>query len=170
MNLALVLFSLLIPLNSVGSDLPYVMIYQYPGLFSRQVSTALTFFCSRRTAGVRNKWTSCTLLTVFFPPLGANGPGNLQDQQLRAIENGLTLFRCISQGISGIIEPVIHGHFEQKTAVISNQVALFNLPLQKRIKTVYSAYLGDSVPLACILYSLKFLASLLYHHLKGIGK
>jgi apolipoprotein N-acyltransferase len=102
--------------------------------------------------------------------IGANGPDNLHDQQLRAIENGLTLFRCISQGISGIIEPVIHGHFEQKTAVIANQVVFFSLPLQKRIKTVYSAYLGDSIPLACILYSLNFVASLLYHHMKRIVK
>ncbi|ORZ10563.1 carbon-nitrogen hydrolase [Absidia repens] len=94
---------------------------------------------------------------------GAGGPSNLRNQQLRAVENGFTLFRCISQGISGVIEPVIHGHFEQKTAVISNEVVLFNLPIQKRIKTIYSHFIGDTIPYGCMLFSLAFFLTSLFY-------
>ncbi|KAI8081375.1 carbon-nitrogen hydrolase [Halteromyces radiatus] len=91
---------------------------------------------------------------------GAGAPSVLRNQQLRPIENGFTLFRCVSQGISGIIEPVIHGHYEQKTVTISNSVYIFNLPLQQRIKTLYSDYIGDFVPMTSLAFSIVILTRL----------
>ncbi|ORZ11459.1 hypothetical protein BCR42DRAFT_453993 [Absidia repens] len=79
-----------------------------------------------------NHWVDF-LVVDFFGSLDLSS--NLRNQQLQAVGTGLTLIRCISQSISGVIESVILGHFEQKTTTMSNQVVPFNLPIQKRRKT-----------------------------------
>lgn len=88
-----------------------------------------------------------------FTNLGPIINHNQQRNAIRAIENGFTLFRCYTQRISGITEPIINVAFNQK--VISNKVEkyIFYLPLQKRIATLYG-YIGDSFSYLCILASL----------------
>lgn len=75
---------------------------------------------------------------------------------LRAVENGFTLFRCVSQGVSGVYEPTLNGIFNQKVASLNVEQYLFYLPLQKRATTLYG-YIGDSFSYLCIIGSVAIL-------------
>jgi apolipoprotein N-acyltransferase len=76
---------------------------------------------------------------------------------LRAVENGFTLFRCVSQGVSGVFEPTLNGIFNQKVASLNVEQYLFYLPLQKRVATLYG-YIGDSFSYLCLIGSMALLA------------
>lgn len=89
---------------------------------------------------------------------GPIGTYHQQTNTLRAVENGFTLFRCVSQGVSGIYEPTLNGVFNQKVASINVEHYLFSLPLQKRAATLYG-YVGDSLSLLCLLFSAAILVS-----------
>ena len=94
-------------------------------------------------------------------PIGTHhGQGNV----LRAVENGFTLFRCVSQGVSGIYEPTLNGLFNQKVASLNDQHYLFYLPLQKRIGTLYG-YIGDAFSYICAVVTIALL-SLAYKNSK----
>ncbi|KAI8643721.1 carbon-nitrogen hydrolase [Parasitella parasitica] len=80
---------------------------------------------------------------------GPIGTYHQQTNTLRAVENGFTLFRCVSQGESGIYEPTLNGIFNQKVASINAERYLFSLPLQKRAATLYG-YIGDSFGFFCL--------------------
>lgn len=56
---------------------------------------------------------------------------------LRAVENGFTLFRCSSEGESGIVDP--YGRFlaRQFTSHYPENISLFQLPLNSRVTTFY---------------------------------
>jgi apolipoprotein N-acyltransferase len=68
---------------------------------------------------------------------------------IRAVENGFTLFRCVSQGVSGIFEPTLDSLYTQKVASVNNDQYLFYLPIQKRVATVYS-YIGNIFVYICL--------------------
>ncbi|KAI9478058.1 MAG: carbon-nitrogen hydrolase [Benjaminiella poitrasii] len=90
---------------------------------------------------------------IMLQPSWTWGPIGTYHQQsniIRAVENGFTLFRCVSQGVSGIYEPTLSGIFNQKVASINAEKYSFYLPLQKRVDTLYG-YIGDSFGFACML-------------------
>lgn len=92
---------------------------------------------------------------------GPIGTYHQQTNTLRAVENGFTLFRCVSQGVSGIYEPTLNGIFNQKVASINAEHYIFSLPLQKRVATLYG-YIGDSFSFICLAFSAVLLL-LTYH-------
>lgn len=87
---------------------------------------------------------------------GPIGTYHQQGNILRAVENGFTLFRCVSQGVSGVFEPTLNSVFNQKVASNNIEKYLFYLPIQKRINTLYG-YIGDSFSYLCIISSLALL-------------
>jgi apolipoprotein N-acyltransferase len=58
---------------------------------------------------------------------------------VRTIENGFTLFRCSSNGESGIVSPLGEIKARTYTGNNPNYPALFQLPLQHRQATMYTA-------------------------------
>lgn len=74
------------------------------------------------------------------------------------MENGFTLFRCVSQGVSGIYEPTLNGLFNQKVASNNIEQYIFNLPLQKRISTLYG-YIGETFACISIIASVALLCN-----------
>lgn len=82
-------------------------------------------------------------------PIGTyHGQGNI----LRAVENGFTLFRCVSQGVSGIFESTLNSILTQKVASNNVEKYVFYLPIQKRVATLYG-YIGDLFSYLCLLTS-----------------
>jgi apolipoprotein N-acyltransferase len=57
---------------------------------------------------------------------------------IRAIENGFTLFRCSSQGVSGVVSPTGDVMTKAYTGEDPNKLAIFTLPIMKRSETFYS--------------------------------
>lgn len=82
--------------------------------------------------------------------LGPIGTYHEQSNILRAVENGFTLFRCVSQGVSGIFEPTLNSVFNQKVASLNIEKYMFYLPLQKRVATLYG-YTGFGFSYLCLL-------------------
>lgn len=79
----------------------------------------------------------------------AMGERHFYDNALRAVENGFTLFRCSSDGISGIVSPY-HRFWSTSFSGVTDQLT-FTLPLQKSVTTVYVLFgwLFEWVCLAC---------------------
>lgn len=90
--------------------------------------------------------------TNSYHVTGPIGTHHQQGNILRAVENGFTLFRCVSQGVSGIYEPTLNGLFNQKVASNNVEQYIFNLPLQKRVSTLYG-YIGESFAYISIIAS-----------------
>ncbi|KAG2233587.1 hypothetical protein INT48_009374 [Thamnidium elegans] len=98
---------------------------------------------------------------VMLQPSWTWGPIGTYHQQgniLRPVENGFTLFRCVSQGVSGIFEPTLNGVFNQKVASNNVEKYVFYLPIQKRLVTLY-AYIGDLFGYICLIASVVLLIS-----------
>ncbi|KAG0169075.1 hypothetical protein DFQ30_003988 [Apophysomyces sp. BC1015] len=81
---------------------------------------------------------------------GPMGTYHAQQNAIRAVENGFTLFRCVSEGMSGVFEPTANGIFTQKNPTLTDEIRLFYLPLQKRINTLYG-YIGDTFGYSCLI-------------------
>ena len=58
---------------------------------------------------------------------------------VRAVENGFTLFRCSSDGESGVVGPRGRVLSRSYTGHNPENVALYSLPLQSHVSTVYNA-------------------------------
>ncbi|KAF7722657.1 hypothetical protein EC973_002867 [Apophysomyces ossiformis] len=84
---------------------------------------------------------------------GPMGTYHTQGNALRAVENGFTLFRCVTEGMSGVFEPTANGIFTQKNPTIYDEIRLFYLPLQKHRVTLY-AYIGDTFGYSCLIASI----------------
>ncbi|KAI8984763.1 carbon-nitrogen hydrolase [Mycotypha africana] len=100
---------------------------------------------------------------VMIQPSWTWGPIGTYHQQgniLRAVENGFTLFRCVSQGVSGIFEPTLDGIFTQKVASLNVQKYLFYLPVQTRVPTMYGLF-GDTFGYLCLIMSVSTLVYVL---------
>ncbi|GAA5807750.1 hypothetical protein MFLAVUS_001127 [Mucor flavus] len=98
---------------------------------------------------------------VMLQPSWTWGPIGTYHQQgniLRPVENGFTLFRCVSQGVSGIFEPTLNGVFNQKVASNNVEKYVFYLPIQKRLVTLYS-YIGDFFGYVCLMASVVLLVT-----------
>lgn len=79
-------------------------------------------------------------MPIYVGPIGTH---HQQGNALRAVENGFTLFRCVTQGVSGIYEPTLNGVFNQKVASNNVEQYLFYVPQQRRIETLYG-YIGET--------------------------
>jgi len=70
---------------------------------------------------------------------GAISIRHFNGDSVRTIENGFTLFRCSSNGVSGIVDPrgkVLQQQLGGRDPV---NISVFTLPLRKSISTVYSS-------------------------------
>ncbi|RCH97284.1 hypothetical protein CU097_003265 [Rhizopus azygosporus] len=85
-------------------------------------------------------------IDVMLQPAWSWGPVTIyhtQSERLRAIENGFTLFRCTTYGLSGIYGPTYNVVYDQVVATYPTESYLFYLPIRKRVATLYG-YIGDS--------------------------
>lgn len=97
--------------------------------------------------------TKRNLTFIYSGPIGTyHQQGNI----LRSVENGFTLFRCVSQGVSGIFEPTLNSVFNQKVGSNNVEKYIFYLPIQKRLVTLYG-YIGDSFGYVCLIASVALL-------------
>lgn len=85
-------------------------------------------------------------MTLTIGPIGTY---HEQSNILRGVENGFTLVRCVSQGISGVFEPTLNSVYNQKVATMNNDKYLFTLPIQKRVATLYG-YIGNVLVYICL--------------------
>ncbi|KAI8139989.1 carbon-nitrogen hydrolase [Fennellomyces sp. T-0311] len=81
---------------------------------------------------------------------GPEGTYHGRSNGLRAVENGFTMLRCGSQGLSGVFEPTLNGIYSQNVPAITDTQYLFHLPIQKRAKTLYG-YTGDVFGFSCLI-------------------
>lgn len=89
--------------------------------------------------------------------LGPTGTYHAQTSHTRAVENGFTLLRCASQGLSGIFEPTMNSIFNQKVASLNAESYVFYLPIQKRIHTLYGC-IGDTLSYVAMVSTLAIVA------------
>lgn len=98
---------------------------------------------------------------------GALSSRHFEGNAIRAIENGFTLFRCSSNGESGIVTP--HGKFVTRkyTGEDPTEVSVFSLPLNPNIRTLYSqgGYLFEYV--CAVAYVLLYIILLLPDRILG---
>lgn len=87
---------------------------------------------------------------MFITTTGPIGTYHSQGNSLRAVENGFTMLRCGSQGLSGVFEPVSNGLFTQHVPSVNDNDYIFNLPLRKRRWTLYG-FLGDVFGYVCLV-------------------
>ncbi|KAG2445228.1 hypothetical protein HYH02_008696 [Chlamydomonas schloesseri] len=66
---------------------------------------------------------------------GAVGPRHFAANTLRAVENGLTILRCSSAGVSGALGP--RGQVWHYLLTGERDVLTFELPVQPRVRTLY---------------------------------
>ncbi|KAI9323251.1 carbon-nitrogen hydrolase [Dichotomocladium elegans] len=97
---------------------------------------------------------------------GSMGTYHSQGNSLRAVENGFTLLRCGSQGLSGVFDPVMNGLFSQHMPTVTDAEYIFNLPLRKRRWTLYGST-GDVFGYMCIAAGLLGAGYHLYHAFKA---
>ncbi|KAG1456779.1 hypothetical protein G6F56_006757 [Rhizopus delemar] len=88
---------------------------------------------------------------------GPTGTYHAQTSHTRAVENGFTLLRCASQGLSGIFEPTMNSIFNQKVASLNAESYVFYLPIQKRIHTLYGC-IGDTLSYVAMVSTLAIVA------------
>ncbi|GLC43321.1 hypothetical protein PLESTB_001340700 [Pleodorina starrii] len=69
---------------------------------------------------------------------GAVGPRHFASDALRAIEDGFTIFRCSSDGVSGVVSP--RGVAAHYLLTGEQDVLTFSLPLQPRVRTAYVVF------------------------------
>ncbi len=88
-------------------------------------------------------------INLMLQPSWTWGPlyrQHLKQDRLRAVEQGFTLFRCGSGGISGGYSP--SGEVWGQKFISDSGTLVVDIPLQDRIWTVYSA-VGDVTGIAC---------------------
>eukprot|EP00198_Chlamydomonas_reinhardtii_P001342 XP_001690677.1 predicted protein [Chlamydomonas reinhardtii] len=66
---------------------------------------------------------------------GAVGPRHFAANTLRAVESGLTVLRCSSAGVSGVLGP--RGQVWHYLLTGQRDVLTFELPIQPRVRTLY---------------------------------
>ena len=69
---------------------------------------------------------------------GALSSRHFEDNAIRSVENGVTLFRCTSMGESGVVSP--SGRFTSRVynSADPTVTTVFSLPLQPRVQTLYT--------------------------------
>ncbi|CAG8746764.1 7266_t:CDS:2, partial [Acaulospora morrowiae] len=73
---------------------------------------------------------------------------------IRSIENGFTLFRCNSYGISGVWGP--YGEPYAAVQTLEDVSVAFQIPLYRRVKTVYGVF-GEAWAWMCVGFTVVFL-------------
>lgn len=66
---------------------------------------------------------------------GSLGPRHMAGNALRAVENGFTLFRCSSVGLSGVVLP--RGQAAGQMVTGSRDLLTFQLPVRTHVRTLY---------------------------------
>ena len=98
--------------------------------------------------------TALVVELMLQPASDWNTIGRLHERvaKARAIENGFSLFRCTSGGISGVYSPFGETVFRKVTGTAEGQTAVFatQIPKSSRVFTVYSI-VGDGLGLLCAL-------------------
>lgn len=86
---------------------------------------------------------------------GGIGRRRFDSDSIRAIENGFTLFRCDSNGVSGVVGP--RGDILSKAFVLIDpeEPSTFNLPVRQGISTFYTA-VGFSFDYICTAFTCLF--------------
>jgi apolipoprotein N-acyltransferase len=95
---------------------------------------------------------------IVLQPLwshGGLGRRRFDSDSIRAIENGFTLFRCDSQGVSGVIGPKGEVFSKEFVKVEPNRPTIFNLPIRKHVPTFYNAA-GYSFDYICVAFTVIF--------------
>jgi apolipoprotein N-acyltransferase len=64
---------------------------------------------------------------------------HFETNAVRAVENGFTLFRCSSNGESGIVDPRGKVQQRQFTGHSPLEKHVFSLPLNRRVQTLYAS-------------------------------
>jgi apolipoprotein N-acyltransferase len=73
---------------------------------------------------------------------GPIGTFHARGNSLRAIENGFTMLRCGSQGMSGVFTATSDSPYQQQFATLSNQTLIFQLPRLSYTRTTYTVFKG----------------------------
>ncbi|CAO3676951.1 unnamed protein product [Umbelopsis ramanniana] len=73
---------------------------------------------------------------------GPIGTFHARGNSLRAIENGFTMLRCGSQGMSGVFTATSDSPYQQQFATLSNQTLIFQLPRLPYTRTTYTVFRG----------------------------
>jgi apolipoprotein N-acyltransferase len=73
---------------------------------------------------------------------GPIGTYHARGNSLRAIENGFTMLRCGSQGMSGVFTATSDSPYQQQFATLSNQTLIFQIPRLPYTRTVYTVFRG----------------------------
>lgn len=88
------------------------------------------------------------------------GSRHFDGNALRAIENGASIFRCSSDGESGVVSPLGKVHARQLTGHDPRIVVVFSLPIQKGVETAFInggfALNGLLAALTCTIYAIIF--------------
>lgn len=90
---------------------------------------------------------------------GPIGTFHARGNSLRAIENGFTMLRCGSSGMSGVFTATSDSPYQQQFATLSNQTLIFQLPRLPYTRTTYTVFRGAFgwISLAIGLISLLYL-------------
>ncbi|CAO3630289.1 unnamed protein product [Cunninghamella blakesleeana] len=70
------------------------------------------------------------------------GTYHSRSNSIRAIENGFTMLRCGSNGMSGVFTPTSDSPYQQQFPTTTNQTVMFQLPLLKHTRTTYTVFKG----------------------------
>jgi predicted amidohydrolase len=73
---------------------------------------------------------------------GPIGTYHARGNSLRAIENGFTMLRCGSQGMSGVFTATSDSPYQQHFATLSNQTLIFQVPRLPYTRTTYTVFRG----------------------------
>ncbi|CAM0142264.1 hypothetical protein VKS41_002253 [Umbelopsis sp. WA50703] len=73
---------------------------------------------------------------------GPLGTFHARGNSLRAIENGFTMLRCGSQGMSGVFTHTSDSPYQQQFATLSNQTLIFQVPRLSYVRTTYTVFRG----------------------------
>lgn len=95
---------------------------------------------------------------ILLQPLWSHsgiGRRRFDVDSIRAIENGFTLFRCDSNGVSGIVGPRGEVLSKEYVALDPKKPNLYSLPLRKRVSTFYNMA-GFAFDYICVAFTCVF--------------
>ncbi|CAG8654914.1 3183_t:CDS:2, partial [Racocetra fulgida] len=107
--------------------------YNFPSLISQSSKNNVDFMVQPSDTWVSFKFR--TLLITLFSSSGPVAGYHFRTNSIRPIENGFTLIRCNHYGTSGAWGP--YGQPYVAVETVDDLIISFQIPLHKRVKTVY---------------------------------
>jgi apolipoprotein N-acyltransferase len=95
---------------------------------------------------------------IVLQPLwshGGIGRRRFDSDSIRAVENGFTLFRCDSNGVSGIVSPKGETLSKEFVRIEPDRPSTFNLPIRDHVSTFYTDA-GFSFDYICVAFTVIF--------------